>query len=256
MPLLIGKSAKPRCFNKGFKPSQYVMYRNEKKAWMNTEIFDEWLMGLHKMARVQRKQIVLILDNAPQHALLDGRHVERWPEHPTATTVMQEIMDGLTTWKVTNLRVIFLPPNTTSEIQPLDQGIIRSLKARYRSKLLTWLVAEKNKKGMEDADVSKMKPNLRQTIKWLDNIWKEFPERIVYNCWRRSGLLHQQAANAFLEEPEEMQRERENLQALIDNVGLGEDAMTAQEYIDLRRRRRRMASHQHPRLRRGGPERA
>uniref|UniRef100_A0A2S2QB38 Tigger transposable element-derived protein 1 n=1 Tax=Sipha flava TaxID=143950 RepID=A0A2S2QB38_9HEMI len=32
-----------------------------------------------------------------------------------------------------HVKVIFLPENTTSIIQPCDQGIIRSLKAYYRS---------------------------------------------------------------------------------------------------------------------------
>ncbi|GFT18925.1 tigger transposable element-derived protein 6 [Trichonephila clavipes] len=40
-PLVIGKSAKPRCF-KGIN-SFPTNYRSNKKAWMTTELFNEWL---------------------------------------------------------------------------------------------------------------------------------------------------------------------------------------------------------------------
>ena len=33
---------------------------------------------------------------------------------------------------IANVEVRFLPPNTTSKLQPLDGGIIRALKAHYR----------------------------------------------------------------------------------------------------------------------------
>ena len=32
---------------------------------------------------------------------------------------------------LTNVQLVFLPPYTTSVLQPMDQGVIRSLKAHY-----------------------------------------------------------------------------------------------------------------------------
>lgn len=40
---------------------------------------------------------------------------------------------------ISNLKAItskFLPPNTTSVLQPMDQGVIKNLKLHYRSRLL------------------------------------------------------------------------------------------------------------------------
>ncbi|GFX56344.1 hypothetical protein TNCV_2242761 [Trichonephila clavipes] len=43
IPLVIGKSAKPRCF-KGIN-SFPTKYRSNKEAWMTTELFNEWGEG-------------------------------------------------------------------------------------------------------------------------------------------------------------------------------------------------------------------
>lgn len=45
-PLLIGKAAKPWCF-KGIR-SFPITYRSNKKAWITTELFNEWLFSLNE----------------------------------------------------------------------------------------------------------------------------------------------------------------------------------------------------------------
>ncbi|GFY22849.1 tigger transposable element-derived protein 6 [Trichonephila clavipes] len=45
IPLVIGKSAKPRCFK--IINSFPTKYRSNKKAWMTTELFNEWLVSLN-----------------------------------------------------------------------------------------------------------------------------------------------------------------------------------------------------------------
>ena len=37
--------------------------------------------------------------------------------------------------ELSNIEVVFLPENTTSLIQPMDQGIVKKFKGHYRSKL-------------------------------------------------------------------------------------------------------------------------
>ena len=54
--------------------------------------------------RIQNRNIILLIDNAPTHILYETTHV-------------------------TNITIEFLPPNTTSHLQPCDQGIINSFKA-------------------------------------------------------------------------------------------------------------------------------
>ncbi|GFV49385.1 tigger transposable element-derived protein 6 [Trichonephila clavipes] len=64
-PLVIGKSAKPRCF-KG-RNSFPTKYRSNKKAWMTTELFNEWLVSLNSDMKREKRHILLFLDNCTVH---------------------------------------------------------------------------------------------------------------------------------------------------------------------------------------------
>ena len=101
-PLIIGKFAKPRCFANININSLPVTYRNNKKAWMLTTLFQEWLQEFSKQVarRHKNKCVLLFLDNCPSHKT-----------------------DGIS---FSNVDIHFLPPNTTARIQPMDAGIISS----------------------------------------------------------------------------------------------------------------------------------
>ena len=110
-PIIIGKSANPRCFrgiaDKADLPCQYF---NQLKAWMEAEILEEILRKLNGRLRRENQKIILFLDNAPCHP---------------------EDLDE----KFTQIKIVFLPKNTTSRLQPLDLGIIQALKLKYYKRL-------------------------------------------------------------------------------------------------------------------------
>jgi hypothetical protein len=105
-PLVIGKARQPRCFNKTNPDSLPVIYRSNKKAWMTSKIYEEYLQILNRKMKRQKRNILLFVDNAPCH------------------------QDTL----LSNVQVKFLPPNTTSFTQPMDQGIIQATKLKFRKK--------------------------------------------------------------------------------------------------------------------------
>ena len=100
LPLLvIGKFKTPRCF-KGVRKLP-VEYEANAKAWMTGTLFTEWLQEFDKMMLLQKRKVLLTLDNCTAHP------------------------------KIQNLKAVqllFLPPNTTSKAQPCDMGIISNLK--------------------------------------------------------------------------------------------------------------------------------
>ena len=72
------------------------------------EIFESWLLDFNKQMKTQDKKVLLLVDNAGGH------------------NITPELIKRLT-----HVEVYFLPPNTTSVIQPCDQGIIRSFKEAW-----------------------------------------------------------------------------------------------------------------------------
>ncbi|GFU62156.1 tigger transposable element-derived protein 6 [Trichonephila clavipes] len=73
-PLVIGKSAKTRCF-KGIN-SFPTKYRSNKKAWMTTELFNEWLVSLNSDMKREKRHILLFLDNSlPEEDLTFDNYV-------------------------------------------------------------------------------------------------------------------------------------------------------------------------------------
>ena len=85
-----------------------MVYRNNPKAWMLITLFQEWLKDFdYQIAQKHGGQrVLLLLDNCTSHKL-----------------------QGLV---LPHVEVYFLPPNTTSKIQPMDARIIMSFKKHYR----------------------------------------------------------------------------------------------------------------------------
>ena len=71
LPLfVIGKTAKPRCFNN--VKSLPVDYAANKKAWMTSDLFVSWLRKLDKKYLLQGRSIAMIVDNCPAHPDIDN----------------------------------------------------------------------------------------------------------------------------------------------------------------------------------------
>ena len=87
-PLLIRKFKNPRCVK-----SLPVDYEANGRAWMTSDLFETWARKVDKQMRLAQRHILLFIDNCPAHPELNG---------------------------LTNIELMFLPPNTTSHLQPCD----------------------------------------------------------------------------------------------------------------------------------------
>ena len=126
-PFVIWHSENPRAFKHINKHTLPVYYRSNKKSWMTQLLFQDALLNCYasKMEKYCLEnnipfKILLIVDNAPRHPPFIG------DLHP-------------------NIKAVFLPPNTTSLIQPMDQGVIAAFKAFYLQRTLPRLLLQLRK---------------------------------------------------------------------------------------------------------------
>ena len=148
VPLLcIGKSQKPRSFRGHLTlPTEY---KANSKAWMTSEIFMEWLRKLDSKMSLQRKKIAL-LDNCSAHP---------------------KTVSGLK-----SVKMVFLPPNCPSVLQPMDQGIIRCFKYHYKTAI--------NKKNIEALDNgTEFSLSLLEALREAQRAWPKVTPETTSNCW-------------------------------------------------------------------------
>ncbi|XP_062430738.1 tigger transposable element-derived protein 4 [Rhea pennata] len=137
LPLLVvGKDRSPHCF-KDVK-SLPVDYEANEMAWMTSEVFEQWVHKLDERFQAQQRRVVIFVDPLPAHS------------------------------EVKNLKAIelaFFPPDASSCIA-MKQGVIRSLKVKYRHCLITRFV---------DCVVG----NKEFTLTLLDAV------EMLHLCWRK-----------------------------------------------------------------------
>ncbi|XP_063994254.1 tigger transposable element-derived protein 1-like [Diachasmimorpha longicaudata] len=114
-PMIINRSSTPRVMKNINKSQLPVFWRFNKKAWMTQDLFKDSFYNCfipavetYTMEKNLYFKVLLVIDNASCH------NIEL--DHP-------------------NVKIVFLPPNCTSLIQPLDQGVIQTLKMYYARQL-------------------------------------------------------------------------------------------------------------------------
>lgn len=180
--LVIGKSIKPRCF-KGIKTLP-VDYKANSKAWMTSAIFEEWLT---KWDKKLKKDTLLLVDNCPGH-----------------------------TMKITlkHLNVVFLPANTTSIVQPCDQGIINTFKGFYKTEVRRKVIRIIDA-GLDDPSISLQANDIAKKVTVLEALhlakeaWNKVSAETIRNCFRHGGFsaTEEETVACVPEKPSDLSQE-------------------------------------------------
>lgn len=157
-PFVIGKSKKPRGFtNPALIP---VRYRANQKAWMTRTLFKEWLEEFDADMRKQGRNVLILLDNCTAH------HVD---------------VD------LTNVEVLFLPPNTTSGLQPMDMGVIANFKVFYRRRVIDRMLFALDRSRIQGEAAPDLRVTPLMAVQFIYGAWNQIQRSTFRNCFLKGG---------------------------------------------------------------------
>ena len=173
--IIIGKSKLP----KSVKEDTYtlpVIYKPSKDVWFTRELFSEWFFQ-NFVPEVRHFQLnVLRFQEEDVRALL---LLDSSPVHPSTELLTSE--DG-------RIKCMFFPHNTSTLIQPMNQGVILSCKRLYRWKQLeeSLVIFEESDDEQEKREkvVSKIKVySLKRAVFNWAKSWDEVKQITIANAW-------------------------------------------------------------------------
>ncbi|UYV61928.1 hypothetical protein LAZ67_1007092 [Cordylochernes scorpioides] len=229
---VVGKSKRPRAI-KNIIGRLPVHYYSSHKAWFNKRIFSEWFFKrfINEVRNFQENKLRVAPDQVKALLLVDNS-----PAHPTELISN----DG-------NIKCKFLPPNTTSVLQPLDQGVIAAFKRLYkRRQLESCLVfssdADQPNNSVGEQTFSNLKKyDIKKAIFNFGNSWDELKSFTIRNGWK---ILLEHKNNSDLEtagdalqlsedESDEDEQEIRRLEQLFQRARIEVNQESINEWIDI-----------------------
>ena len=169
---------------------------------MTSSLFLEWLPDLDREMQLQK--ILLFLDNAHSH-----------PKDVS----------------LTNVKLQFFPANTTSKLQPLDQGIIQNMKVHYRKRLLHKVLATLNADNPPLASTVASSINVLDCCLWVAAAVKEITAATVIHCFAHAGFSFQSTTEAVSEPENNSTDELESLISFLSSSLSLEQPLCAEQFV-------------------------
>ncbi|NXT18680.1 TIGD4 protein, partial [Syrrhaptes paradoxus] len=152
LPLLvIGENKSQHCF-KDMKLLP-VDYEANDMAWMTSEVFERWMHKLDDRFQAQQRQIVILVDSLPAHTEVKN---------------------------LKSVKLVFFPPDSSSCIAT-NQGVIRSLKVKYRCCLIKRFVDCVG--GNKEFTLT-----LLDIIEMLHLCWRKITQETIVKSYSEAGF--------------------------------------------------------------------
>ena len=109
------------------------------------------MRDVNKKFQAEGRKVALIIDNCPAHPVIEN---------------------------LSHIKLDFLPPDTTSVSQPMDQDVIRCVKAHYRKRLVKLILRSLNSNN------PLAKVSLLTALQLLASAWNEVSQTTFANCFK------------------------------------------------------------------------
>ncbi|XP_070256816.1 tigger transposable element-derived protein 1-like [Myotis yumanensis] len=163
---LVCLAENPRAPNGIWKGQLPVIWKSNKKAWVTLGVFEDWFTN-HFVPEVKDYcasrglpfKVLLVLGSAPGHP------ADLNDFHP-------------------NVKVVYLPPSTTSLLQPMDQGVIAFFKAYYLRRTFAMAFRATEDKELTLNDFWKSY-NVLAAVKNISDSWDEVKQSNLNGVWKK-----------------------------------------------------------------------
>ncbi|KAH3666709.1 hypothetical protein WICMUC_005526 [Wickerhamomyces mucosus] len=173
-PLIIGRFENYPSFNG--KPSikianKYgVSYHSNRKKWLTSTVFYDWLSVLDKRLALTNRQIIIILDDSASHRVIN--------------------------LKLQRIRLLFTNANSTNFL-PNNWGIENDFRLLFRieqyEKLINLQKIKNNQLLIED----ELKFSMTDIFQIVKKSWLQISQSRIQSSWKQSGILPDTIANTF-----------------------------------------------------------
>lgn len=171
-PLLVYHSENPRAFKKHKvnKEQLSVMWRSNPKAWVTRLLFVQWVnlaFGPTVKQYLEEKNLplkaMLLMDNAPAHP-------------PGLEEDLLEDFNFIV--------VMFLPPNTTPLLQPMDQQVISNFKHLYTRELFRRCFEVTDRTSLTLHEFWRDHFDIVSCLQIITIAWAGISQRNLNSAWR------------------------------------------------------------------------
>lgn len=171
-PMLVYKSENPRVLKNKRKEHLPVFWKSNKTAWVTKTIFEDWFTNsfIPEVKQFLTKKnlafkVLLFLDNVGSH-------------DPSLESLHPDV------------EVVFLPPNTTSLLQPMDQSVIATFKTIYLRRVMNEMLTAVNHECQNLEPSFKVKNfwknfSILDSIGFVDKSWNEIKNSTLNHCWSK-----------------------------------------------------------------------
>ena len=147
------------------------MWRSNPKAWVTRQFFVEWVnlvFGPAVKKFLEENDLpmkcLLIIDNAPAHP----------------SGLKEDILE-----EFSFVKVLFLPPNTTPLLQPMDQQVISNFKKLYTKHMFKWCSDITESTQLTLREFWKNHFDIVACLKLISLAWREVSRRTLNSAWRK-----------------------------------------------------------------------
>ena len=130
-------------------------YRSQKRSWMDSVLCEEQVREINVEFKAKERKVALIIDNCSVHSEIEN---------------------------LSHVKLIFFHSNTTLVIQPMEQGVIRSLEVHCRKRLVRVILTH--------LDQGKLIPTilLLKVMQLLVYAWNDVSKETVINCFQKAKI--------------------------------------------------------------------